>query len=126
MYPCNKCQVCPFVDQTNVFMDALEQKSYEIRDLINYSTTWVIYMFTCPCPKIYIGKTKRLLKVRIGEHLREFNEKDPDRETSGNHFSSCHGGNPEDMKVKGIYTLKLPSRRGTVYCSKKKNGGYTV
>lgn len=79
MYACNRCQVCPYVDQTNVFTDALGQKSYEIRDLVNCSTIQVIYMITCPCPKIYFGKTKRSLRVRIGEKLREFSERDPEK-----------------------------------------------
>lgn len=70
MYPCTKFQICPFVDRTNVFKDGKGQNEYEISDLINCSTTRVIYMITCPCPKMYIGKTKRPLKVRIGEHLR--------------------------------------------------------
>lgn len=69
MFPCNKCQVCPYVDITSTFQDALGQNNYEISDLINCSTIRVIYMITCPHPKIYIGKTKRSLKNKIGEHL---------------------------------------------------------
>lgn len=33
MFPCNKCQICPFIDRTQTFMDALEHERYEIRDL---------------------------------------------------------------------------------------------
>lgn len=77
MFPCSKWQICPFVDRTRTFREAKDIKEYEIRDLINCSTERVIYMLTCPCPKIYIGKTKRQLKIRIGEHLREIKrEKD--------------------------------------------------
>lgn len=34
MFPCNKRQICPFVDRTETFMDALNQEGLEIRDLI--------------------------------------------------------------------------------------------
>lgn len=37
MFPCTKCQICPFVDRTNVFMEAEGQKEFEIR--LNCSTT---------------------------------------------------------------------------------------
>lgn len=61
MFPCNKCQICPLVHRTATFSDALGREQFEIRDLINCSTTRVVYMITCPCPKIYVGKTKRPL-----------------------------------------------------------------
>lgn len=135
MVPCTKCQVCPFVERSNVFMDAMGQKEYEIRDLINCSTTKVVYMITCPCPKIYIGKTKRALKVRIGEHLRDIRrerekvleKKKKKRERPvAKHFVQYHQGKTDGLKVKGIYTLKLPARRGAStasYC-RRKSGGY--
>lgn len=70
MFPCNRCQICPFVDRTPTFGDARGERIFEIQDLINCFTSKVIYMLTCPCPKMYIGKTKRASKTRIGEHIR--------------------------------------------------------
>lgn len=75
MFPCNKCQICLYVHRTSTFKDAHGNETYEIRDLINCSTSRVIYKITCPCPKIYVGKTKRQLRVRIGEHLGEIKDK---------------------------------------------------
>lgn len=113
MFPCNKCQICPFVHRTSTFTDALGNEKYEIWDLINCSTSRVIYMITCPCPKIYVGKTKRTLKVRIGEQLREINDKEKAPEKPlAKHFASHHGRSSTEMQVKGIYVLKLPTRRG--------------
>lgn len=41
------------------------------------------------------------------------------------HFAQHHHGETEGLKVKGIYVLKLPERRGDfVFFYKKKNGGY--
>lgn len=113
MFPCNKCQICPFVHRTSIFKDAYDKETYEIHNLINCSTSCLIYMITCPCPKIYIGKTKRQLKVRIGEHLREINDKTkiPEKPLA-KHFAQYYGGSSWAMKVKGIYILKLPPRRG--------------
>lgn len=113
MFPCNKCQICPYVDRTSTFTDAHGQGSYEIRNLINCSSTRVIYVITCPCPKIYVGKTKWSLKIRIGEHLREINDKEklPDKPLA-KHFAQCHDRSSRGLTVKGIYALKLPNRRG--------------
>lgn len=68
-------------------------------------------MLSCPCNKFYIGKTKRKLRIRIGEHLREMKEKEP-KKPLARHFKEVHGGDPKGMKVKGIYALHLSPRRG--------------
>lgn len=117
MFPCNKCQICPYVHRTSTFKDAHGNETYEICDLINCSTSRVIYKITCSCPKIYVGKTKRQLRVHIGEHLCEINDKSkiPEKPLA-KHFAQYHGGNSRGMKVKGIYALKLPSRRGDFDC----------
>lgn len=127
MVPCTRCQICPFVDKTNIFKDALGQGEYVIKDLINCSTMKVIYMITCLCPKIYIGKTKRTLRIRIGEHLRDIRkeregvgeregEKRKGERPVAKHFARYHQGKLDGLKVKGIYTLKLPARRGDFDC----------
>lgn len=133
MFPCNRCQICPFVDRTATFSNTEGRHTFEIRDLINCSSSKVIYMLTCPCPKIYIGKTKRSLKIRIGETLREIKgerERDPERSQEkplAKHFALCHQGKPDGLKVKGIYLLKLSPRRGDfnrVLLQKKKRWIY--
>lgn len=90
------------------------QKEYEIGDLMNCSTDKVIYMLTCPCQKMYIGKTKRQLKIRIGEHLRDIKkERDPEKGQESpvpKHFAQYHQCRTDGLKVKGIYALKLPTR----------------
>lgn len=70
--------------------------------------TRVIYSITCPCNKFYIGKPKRHLRVRKGEHIREMKEKEPEQPLA-QHFQKVRGG-CEGIKVKGIYTLNLPPR----------------
>lgn len=94
----------------STFTDARGNGTFDIKNLINCSTSRVIYIITCPCPKIYIGKTKRPLKVRIGEHLRKINEKEkiPEKPLA-KHFAQFHGRSSKGLTVKGIYVLKLPN-----------------
>lgn len=68
-------------------------------------------MLTCPCGKIYVGKTKRQLKIRIGGHIQSIIKKEDERPLSL-YFVNFHGGDPRGLLVKGIYRLNLPSRRG--------------
>lgn len=68
-------------------------------------------MITCACNKLYIGKTKRKLSIRFGEHIREMNEKEP-KKPLARHFKKYHGGDPRGMTIKGIYALHLSPRRG--------------
>lgn len=74
MFPCEQC---PHVDRSDTFRDALGEREFQIKDLINCLSTRVIYMIMCPCRKMYIEKTKRPLKIRIGEHMREIKATDP-------------------------------------------------
>lgn len=50
-------------------MSASTDREYTIRDFINCRSIGVIHQATFPNPKDYIGKTKRELWRRIGEHL---------------------------------------------------------
>lgn len=60
---------------------------------------------------MYIGKTKRQLCIRIGEHLRDIKKKEPDSPLA-QHFLQFHQASTDRLKVKGIYALKLSNRRG--------------
>ncbi len=43
-------------------------RKYEITECNNCMSTHVIYMLKCPCGFIYVGQTKRYLKLRTAEH----------------------------------------------------------
>lgn len=79
MFACGKCSICRYVDKTDVFTDSDGKKHFKIRDFINCSTTRVIYMMTRPCGKIYVGKTKRQLKIRISEYIQSIVRKNDER-----------------------------------------------
>lgn len=59
-----------FFDKTDMFTSSDGTKNFRINSFINCSTTRVVYVLTCPCGTIYVGKTKRQLKVRVGEHIQ--------------------------------------------------------
>lgn len=87
-------------------------------------------MLTCPCNKNYIGKTKRQLRVRIGEHISGIRNKKKNKEDDRPipvHFAKFHDSNPRGLTVKGIYVLNLPPRRGdfkTILLQKEKMWTY--
>ncbi|CAI9573182.1 unnamed protein product [Staurois parvus] len=111
MFKCGKCQICKYVDRTDSFFDSRNSTHYKIQSLINCSTVRVLYILTCPCKKMYIGKTKRQLKVRIGEHFRDIRSNDPESNLA-QHYAKYHGGKLDGTKVKGFYALHFPQRRG--------------
>ena len=51
------------------FINPSDQKKYYLKQFTTCSSPFIIYAIQCPCPKIYVGKTIRPLKIRIGEHL---------------------------------------------------------
>lgn len=55
----------------NTFYDDIGEKRYQIRDLINCKFSKVIYMLSYPCNKLYIGKTKKTLKIQRGEQMNK-------------------------------------------------------
>lgn len=125
MHACGHCKICKYVHQTNQFTNPRGGKDFKIKQFINCSTTRVIYMLTCPCNKNYIGKTKRALRIRIGEHIAGI-KKDDERPISL-HFAKFHNRDPKGLTVKGIYRLNLPTRRGdydTILLQKEKMWTY--
>lgn len=82
--------------KTDTFTNAESTKRFKIKQFINCSTTRVIYMLTCPCGKAYIGKTKRPLKIWIGEHINSINKKE-DESPLAAHFKHFHNGYPSGL-----------------------------
>lgn len=68
-YQCGHCSVCLNVlPVRKVFIHPITQKRFYIDDFSNCDTTHVIYIIQCPCSLLYVGKTKRNIRVRIIEH----------------------------------------------------------
>ncbi|OCT81171.1 hypothetical protein XELAEV_18027984mg [Xenopus laevis] len=65
------------------------------------STYPCLGLFTCPCGKAYVGKTKRQVKTRIGEHKRSIDNCDLDKmkyvTPISRHFKT-HGHNSKQLR----------------------------
>ena len=73
MFSCDSssCSVCPFVDSCTTFSHQSANLCFPIISRITCNTTDVIYLVTCRvCRAQYVGQTRRPLKTRILQHLR--------------------------------------------------------
>lgn len=104
-YPCGNCAHCHNSVKTNTFKHPRTGKRFGIRGIITCNTKNVIYMLTCPCEKIYIGKTTRPLKQRISEHKSSIRRNDE------NYPVACHFNNLShplsSLRFQGIEQVTL-------------------
>lgn len=73
MFPCSspRCLVCPYANFLNVFDDFNNTLSYPILHFLTCESTSVVYVIECSsCGMRYVGQTRRTLRERILEHLR--------------------------------------------------------
>lgn len=80
-----------------------------IKEFINCNSVGVIYAIKCNCNKIYIGSTKRMLKVRIQEHKRAVVNHDL-KSPIYQHIRDNHNGQT-DFKFHGLQRI-IPRTRG--------------
>lgn len=93
------------------FTSTSNNKEFTISEFITCNTTHVVYALQCPCGLIYIGRTKRQLKVRIAEHIVNILIGFKDHNVSL-HFKIHHNQDPTDLKFWGVDHLK-PTWRGS-------------
>ncbi|XP_069481482.1 uncharacterized protein [Ambystoma mexicanum] len=65
--PCGACTCCQFTSRTTE-VDIGLPRPWEHKLFSNCNSSNVICAIWCSCPKLYIGKTERKIKVRINEH----------------------------------------------------------
>lgn len=88
-----------------------EGESFEIREFSTCNSTHVVYLMWCPCGLLYVGRTKRLLRIRISEHMT--NIKNGYRFHSVSlHFKEKHQKDPTLLQFCGIDVVH-PSWRGS-------------
>lgn len=83
---------------------------YKIKEFINCTSTHVIYMLKCPCGLIYIGQTKRNLKLRIAEHKAAIRNGNIDYAIA-RHYRDRNHGSAASLRFIGIERV-LPNPRG--------------
>lgn len=127
MFPFEHFHICLFVECTDNFTNVDRQKVYSIKQFINCSNAYVFYILACPCKKFYVGKTKRQLRIRIGECLSSIrnprSHDKPGRTPIAQHFDGFNKSFPDSIRIKGFFALTLSNRRSdfdTVLLWKKK------
>ncbi|OCT74225.1 hypothetical protein XELAEV_18033183mg [Xenopus laevis] len=68
-FRCGACEQCHLIKISNNF--GRDGSKYKVYHYTCCTTTYLVYLFTCHCGSMYVGKTKRPLKRRIYEHMRD-------------------------------------------------------
>ena len=68
-------------------------------------------MLKCPCGKVYVGQTKRNLKVRIAEHKAAIRNGNMEYAIA-RHYKERGHGSTASLKFMGIEKVTLPPRGG--------------
>ena len=95
---CNKCKVaCPILNETKTFQSTNTKRKYSIRQKLDCTSDWVIYLGTCKkCGGQYVGKSKTPFKVRHSNHKQEIK-----KQTGGlgHHYGGCGGCGYENVSI---------------------------
>lgn len=103
-FACRRCICCRTVQIRHRGMTQItnvENEVFNIREFITCNTSFVVYLLWCPCGLYYVGRTKRLLRVRIAEHLANI-KKDFQFHSVSLHFKEKHNQDPSLLQFCGI------------------------
>ena len=112
-YRCGNCVHCSNSTDTKHFLHPRTGKKYGIKSFINCNSTHVVYILKCPCGQIYVGQTKRALKLRIAEHKTAIRTNNMDYAIA-RHYSQFKHGSPASLKFWGIEKVSLSARGGDI------------
>lgn len=93
---CSNCKQTTFPRKTIEVQSVKNNFKIEISDLLTCNSDNVLYLIQCPCGKQYIGRTKRLLKTRIAEHIGNI-KKGYEKHVLSRHFKQYHNQNPSGL-----------------------------
>lgn len=65
-YKCSRCRICHAAWEGRKFNNNITIK---LKSFSTCATEGVVYLWKCPCPQFFIGKTVRCVRTRIQEHL---------------------------------------------------------
>ncbi|CAH2324294.1 Hypothetical predicted protein, partial [Pelobates cultripes] len=112
-YQCGKCKACRFIRRpSKTFPDSLGTQEFKVKNFFNCQSKGLIYLLSCSCKKLYVGKTFRMFKLRIREHVNSVN---PTRQIDtpiSKHLKLHHGGSSEGIRFSGIERVTLGPRGG--------------
>ncbi|XP_063077568.1 uncharacterized protein LOC134467623 [Engraulis encrasicolus] len=109
-YRCGKCAHCSNTVDTKTFTHPHTGEKYNIKQFINCVSTHVVYMLKCPCGLMYIGQTKRNLKLRIAEHKASIRNGNMEYAIA-RHYKDRNHGSATTLRFVGIERV-MPNPRG--------------
>ncbi|XP_029475942.1 corrinoid adenosyltransferase isoform X1 [Rhinatrema bivittatum] len=71
--PCGRCSVCQHTNTLTQFAHPHSGCLYKLSGTSDCNTRGVVYVITCPCQLLYVGKTQRSIKTCIIEHRSSIN-----------------------------------------------------
>ena len=77
VWTCGRCRVSsPIIKEGDTFTSTNTRKTYNIRQNMDCTSSYVIYLGTCEkCGGQYVGKSQTPLKVRHSNHKQEIKKK---------------------------------------------------
>lgn len=92
------------------FTSTSNNKEFSIKEFITCNITHVAYALEGPCGLMYIGRTKRCLKVRMAEHVQNIKIRFKDHNVSL-HFKLFHNQDPSGLTFWGCGSPKTSMER---------------
>ena len=69
MTKCNKCPICPFVQEGKSVRSTVSNYTVDINQPVNCQTRNILYCISCAkCSIQYVGESERTLQDRFSEH----------------------------------------------------------
>ena len=102
--PCKRCLAFLRTKRPNEkrkFVSTSTGDAHKIKEFICCNTEGAVYALECSCGLQYIGRTKRLLRIRIKEHVKNI-LKGFDNHGVSRHFATHHNKDPSHLKFWGI------------------------
>lgn len=100
-YKRGRCTHCSNTHDTKEFCHPHTGKKYKIKELINCLSTYIVYLLKRPCGLIYVGQTKRNLKLRIAEHKAAIRNENMDYAIA-RHYKERNHASAASLKFIGI------------------------
>lgn len=55
-YPCGSCSFCNYLPRIKEFSNPIDVRVYKLKQFINCKSKSIVYVASCNCPKLYVGK----------------------------------------------------------------------
>lgn len=97
---------------TKKFQSPTTGITYDPRDFHNCRSSGIVYMASCSCPLIYVGKTIREFRRRILEHIGDIEHA---RDTPvALHMRRVHPDSPFSIRFCVIESIRSNGRKGDI------------